>query len=65
MEIKLTLLLYVYMLFIDQGNAHIYFTLCFCGDKKIKCECDANQAPLYSRTSGQYVGINHFLTEKM
>ena len=26
--------LYIYMLFIDQGNAHIYFTLCFCGDKK-------------------------------
>ena len=51
---------------VDRDNKHNFIAFILdlmTKNNKIDCECDADQPPLYSLTSGHHVGIDHFLTE--
>ena len=51
---------------VHRDNEHNFITVILdliTKNNQIDCECDTDQAPLYSVTSVHHVGIGHFLTE--
>ena len=51
---------------VHRDNEHNFITVILdliTKNNQIDCECDTDQAPLYSVTCGHHVWIGHFLTE--
>ena len=51
---------------VHRDNEHNFITVILdliTKNNQIDCECDVDQPPSYSPTSGHRVGIGHFLTE--
>ena len=57
---------YVILMSVHRDNEHNFNAFILdrmTKNNQIDCECNADQAPLYSVTSGHGVGVSHFLTE--